>query len=100
MAVMQTTMIRASMTAYSTAVGPLSSLRKFTTAFFRLFMFVSLLCQCCPTQRSRALRGSRILRARRCPPSGRVQAAYYLAAAGLADLRADVAERVVGVAAQ
>jgi hypothetical protein len=30
MAVMHTTMIRASMTAYSTAVGPLSSFRKLT----------------------------------------------------------------------
>ena len=28
---MQTTMMRASMTAYSTAVGPSSALRKFTT---------------------------------------------------------------------
>src|SRR5262249_60891744 len=31
MAAMQTTMIRASITAYSTAVGPSSRLRKFTT---------------------------------------------------------------------
>jgi hypothetical protein len=32
MAVMHTTMIRASMTAYSTAVGPSSRFMKFTTA--------------------------------------------------------------------
>src|SRR5438445_16008 len=38
MAVMHTTTIRASMTAYSTAVGPSSWLRKFTTACFRLCM--------------------------------------------------------------
>src|SRR4051794_33205737 len=37
MAVMHTTMIRASMTAYSTAVGPSSRLTKSTTKFFRLF---------------------------------------------------------------
>src|SRR5438128_12140923 len=36
MAPMQTTMIRASMTAYSTAVGPSSALRKFTTNCPRL----------------------------------------------------------------
>src|SRR5207237_1360925 len=36
MAPMQTTMIRASMTAYSTAVGPSSRFRKFTTDFARL----------------------------------------------------------------
>ena len=35
-AVMQTTMIRASMTAYSTAVGPLSSLMKSATAWVNL----------------------------------------------------------------
>src|SRR5436189_77498 len=33
MAAMQTTMIRASMTAYSTAVGPSSAFRKFTSRF-------------------------------------------------------------------
>src|SRR5205823_6589343 len=38
MAVMHTTMMRASMTAYSTAVGPSSRLRKSTTKFLRLFM--------------------------------------------------------------
>src|SRR2546421_176148 len=35
MAAMQTTMISASMTAYSTAVGPSSRLRKLTNFFFR-----------------------------------------------------------------
>src|SRR6185503_11234771 len=34
-AVMQTTMIRASITAYSTAVGPSSAFRNFTTPRFR-----------------------------------------------------------------
>src|SRR5436309_1430845 len=38
MAAMQTTMIRASMTAYSTAVGPLSSFRKLTRAVLNLRM--------------------------------------------------------------
>src|SRR3954464_13990502 len=38
---MQTTMIRASMTAYSTAVGPSSRFRKFTTAFLSLRIVVS-----------------------------------------------------------
>src|SRR5436190_13181273 len=42
-AVMQTTMIRASMTAYSTAVGPSSRFMKFTNAWVRFFM-VSVLC--------------------------------------------------------
>jgi len=40
MAAMQTTIIRASITAYSTAVGPFSSLRKLRTLanqFFRTF---------------------------------------------------------------
>src|SRR5436309_5555672 len=38
---MQTTMIRASMTAYSPAVGPSSRFRKFTTAFLSLRIVVS-----------------------------------------------------------
>src|SRR5687768_3807976 len=38
---MQTTMISASMTAYSTAVGPLSSLMKLTTAWVNLLMGIS-----------------------------------------------------------
>src|SRR5262245_9645992 len=37
MATMHTTMIRASMTAYSTAVGPSSRFRKFTTPRVRFF---------------------------------------------------------------
>src|SRR5262245_41939700 len=37
-AVMQTTMMRANMTAYSTAVGPSSRARKSTTKFLRLVM--------------------------------------------------------------
>src|SRR5438552_1442349 len=40
---MHTTMIRASMTAYSTAVGPSSRFRKFTTAFFRFFSMTHIL---------------------------------------------------------
>src|SRR5438067_9309374 len=44
MAAMQTTMIRASMTAYSTAVGPSSAFRNFTRAFVNLrISFVPLL---------------------------------------------------------
>src|SRR5271167_1366187 len=39
-AVMHTTMIRASMTAYSTAVGPLSSFRKLTTICENLLIVV------------------------------------------------------------
>src|SRR5438105_11147284 len=45
MAAMHTTMIRASMTAYSTAVGPSSRRRNFTTLlanFFIVFSFGSL----------------------------------------------------------
>src|SRR6266511_5428422 len=45
MAVMHTTMIRASMTAYSTAVGPSSRCRKFATFCMNLRMVVSLWCQ-------------------------------------------------------
>src|SRR5687767_6995841 len=41
-AVMHTTMIRASMTAYSTAVGPSSRLRKFTTRSANLRMVLVL----------------------------------------------------------
>src|SRR5438309_460070 len=41
MAAMQTTMIRASITAYSTAVGPSSRLRKFTNFFARLRISLS-----------------------------------------------------------
>src|SRR5207302_746371 len=41
-AVMHTTMIRASMTAYSTAVGPSSRFRKLTTFSANLRMYVSL----------------------------------------------------------
>src|ERR1700733_7847073 len=40
MAVMHTTIIRASMTAYSTAVGPSSRFMKFTTAWVRYFIFI------------------------------------------------------------
>src|SRR5437016_5842632 len=43
MAVMHTTIIRASMTAYSTAVGPSSRLRKFTTRSANLRMIGSFL---------------------------------------------------------
>src|SRR5260370_10251298 len=44
MAAMQTTMIKASMTAYSTAVGPSSAFRNFTRAFVNLrISFVPLL---------------------------------------------------------
>src|SRR2546421_2426486 len=41
MAVMQTTMIRASITAYSTAVGPSSFVRKFATLRRKFRMFLS-----------------------------------------------------------
>src|SRR5438105_2688520 len=41
-AVMQTTMMRANMTAYSTAVGPSSRFRKSTTKFFKLFISIVL----------------------------------------------------------
>src|SRR4051794_19590482 len=40
---MQTTMIRASITAYSTAVGPSSRFRKFTTFCFRFFSMTHIL---------------------------------------------------------
>lgn len=43
MAVRQTITIRASMTAYSTAVGPSSETRKFFTLFVKFFIFFSLL---------------------------------------------------------
>src|SRR2546421_189438 len=43
MAVMHTTMIRANITAYSTAVGPSSFLMKFTNAWLILRMVKSLL---------------------------------------------------------
>jgi|GEM_PF-4487463 len=39
---MQTTMIKASITAYSTAVGPSSETRKFLTLFINLFIFFPL----------------------------------------------------------
>src|SRR5688572_10485598 len=44
-AVMQTTMIRASMTAYSTAVGPSSRFRNSETAWYREFIEHLLLVQ-------------------------------------------------------
>src|SRR3954471_6485416 len=42
MAAMQTTMINASITAYSTAVGPSSAFRNFTRAFVNLRMTLSV----------------------------------------------------------
>src|SRR5207248_2062524 len=42
MAAMHTTMIRASMTAYSTAVGPSSRFRNFTTLLVNFFIAISL----------------------------------------------------------
>src|SRR3954468_13682446 len=42
MAAIQTTMMSASITAYSTAVGPSSAFRKFTTAFFSFNICPSL----------------------------------------------------------
>src|SRR5215475_13830468 len=47
MAVMHTTIIRASMTAYSTAVGPSSRFRKFTTLWVNLRIIRMSLCGDC-----------------------------------------------------
>src|SRR3954462_10337367 len=62
MAAMQTTMIRASMTAYSTAVGPSSFLRKLTrllVAYFIRFSFGVGCPGCWAVRRSRGPRGGR-----------------------------------------
>src|SRR2546421_485806 len=79
-AVMHTTIIRANITAYSTAVGPSSRARKFLTRSIS-FCMVSLLCPLKKTGRTRVT-GDRRLRRR----SGGVQS--------------HVVKRVVGVLAQ
>src|SRR5690349_17299539 len=80
MAVMHTTTIRASITAYSTAVGPSSALRNWTTLCANVFIVGSS---------SRLLVNGVIFKRRR-----------RALRAGLADLGGDVGEGAVGVAAQ
>src|SRR5438067_1310032 len=93
-AVMHTTMIRASMTAYSTAVGPSSFFRKATRCCVNFcmvprpfYLFVRVF-----EWKSSVRRGEQTQAARSPRCSG--------SAAGLADLGADVAVRLVGVGAQ
>src|SRR5690349_3281145 len=80
MAVMHTTTIRASITAYSTAVGPSSALTHWST-----------LCAYTSLFRSRSRRSVSGVVSRRRRRALR---------AGLADLGGDVGEGAVGVAAQ
>src|SRR6185503_4172646 len=88
-AVRQTTMIRASMTAYSTAVGPSSRARKLTMALVKFFMVGFLLCFVVNRFRvSDQVNG----RANRCLDSN--------SAGRGADLAADGREGLIGVGAE
>src|SRR5438552_1679981 len=95
MAVMHTTMIRASMTAYSTAVGTLPSFSNLTNALPLLRMVRTLSCWTKPEPAF--LPDALPL----CPGSSAgAVGCPCRSAAGALDLAADVVERVAGVGAQ
>src|SRR5262245_39879981 len=104
---MHTTMIRASITAYSTAVGPSSAFRKFTTRFARLRMSGSFLLVPCPCETAsranlgdRSLRGSAAMRTVRTAAkkheSPAARAGGFGKLAGGRQIVGDVLERLVG----
>src|SRR6266403_1156308 len=98
MAVMHTTIIRASMTAYSTAVGPSSRFRKFTTFCANLRM-VLVLSRVSPRRPGLFVQ----VKARRKREPG-LESSFAARPpdlrGGAADGGADAGERLVGVAAQ
>src|SRR4051812_46491552 len=102
MAAMQTTMIRASMTAYSTAVGPSSAFRNFTRAFVNLrISFVPLF-----EKRAWSVTGFRpglsVLLSGPCLGWSRGLLSTAASRTGVAGggVQRDVAERVAGIGAQ
>src|SRR5437870_5424271 len=98
MAARQTTMIKASMTAYSTAVGPSSRFRKSTVAFQNLRIGFSFLCNRVPVPAFPSGWFQPSLLKTLAAPCGQI--IPLRSARGGADLLADRGEGRVGVLAE
>src|SRR5438552_18265972 len=103
MAVMHTTMIRASMTAYSTAVGPSSRFRKLTTRSANLRIARSFQKKKPVSRKTRGLLVWPLCSLRACRtvrPAPKEEPNGMGRLAGGADGRADGGERLLGAGAQ